>query len=972
MLMHNSQFVLNSESKNKKKTYSNKKLKLNYEPNNDYEILMNRILQTRFGQSGGFKFVNDYLHNENYKPIGTSARTSSGKTTCIAQISAMLSLERNLNRITTIITIPQRNSARNMCNYLNSNIQNELFGYAIHGESYIPNTCRVLFCTVGWALMKLLYDASFTFDVFVLDEAHDTNMETSLVLFTLAHMINKLNKKFKMIISSATIAKTEYQTMFKNLSWFDDSTEVDTANTNVKHEMLFLKTNPPDVKSPKYDVFIVNQLVEIIKNATDKSKHIIIHLDGQERIELITSILKERQDMHDFLICPLYSALDKAEQMLAIDKSNIRKIIIATNIIESSITIDDLLYGICMPFHKIPKITDDGYASLELTECSKGNIIQRAGRIGRGINIPGFTKILMTQKSYDKLKDYPKKEIESNPLYYAILKFYGSIFYTKHNVSIYDFFHGIQKTRVDKDTEYLMNYGLIEKLDNIYLITKVGKYIINLATSIPIGHILYSAIPIVPKDYWFSLCIILVMRDLKFYPFYVPRDKRNDVSYINEFTKWYGEDDMDTLFGMLNEYQDQYYDDLDRKWIKDNKLFDQFFHTVWSSAKKLFLSMNDLSIEMVKNNECIAISLDNDVAENNYDYENVYPYSVIKNSMVDLFLANMQDRVFIDNGRNYITMRDYNDMMTKKINIIRDYLKYKINQINKNILHVINVTQRKITNLTDKAKTNFDVSIKELSDIIDTLNSLDLDNSLEHTWNKLEQLIERANTIHENILLELTDVIISDELLTKLQTDQSKSNQNTLPGKKENILVLDSISETDSDSTSDSITDSDEDELQKLRDKYFRTNSDFIENGGTYYIDITELRKSDDDTDEDTNEDDEILSKIKDDIIDIDINQPISKFSIGNNIKYISGADKPCLLIALNVFITVTSTVTSPFKFGYLSGIIIPDKLQQQLFKQEHNKIVNMYGHVKAKLYGYGSFRVTVERKYQVDNQSTF
>jgi HrpA-like RNA helicase len=877
----------------------------------DYNLLLRRIKDTKFGKLGGFKFIYDYLHNTTYDPVGTSSCTSSGKTTCIAQISAMLSLEQNINNgITTIITIPQRNSARNMCTYLNKNLHYPLFGYAIQGESNIPNTCRVLFCTVGWALMKLLYDHSFNFNVFVLDEAHDTNMDTSLVLFSLAQMINNLKKQFKMIISSATIAKTEYKTIFNGLSWFD-GTQCKNNNKNSTHEMKFLQVDPPNVKTEKYNTFIINEILEILKNTHNTNKHIIVHLDGQDRIEKVLEILKSN-NINDVLICPLYSQLPKEEQIIAIDKSNIRKVILATNIIESSITIDGLLYGICMPYHKVPKLTEDGYTALELTECSKANIIQRHGRIGRGINTPGFTKVLMTQKNYDNLKNIPEKEIVNNPLYYAILKFYGSYLYTKHNISIYDFFHNIQKTRINRDTEYLINYNLIEKTDDIYQITKIGRYIIHLSASIPVGYVLYNAITRLPKDYWFSLCIILVMRDLKFSPFYIPRDKRDDNEYINSFIKWYGQDDMDTLFGLLNEYQSQYYDDTDKLWLRNNNMYEQFFRDVWFSAKKLFLAMMSLSIEMIKNNDYSYSSLQyypsNNPNTDIYDYEYVHPYCEIKEMMMNIFIEHMPDRVFVSDGYKYITKRNYDDIMDKKINVINNYNKYQLDRTKTNIKTVIECTNNLITN--DENKLIYDPLIKKLLEILDCDSIINNENNIE----RLTELVKLSNEVHKTILTEHIKTMNTN--LTKLLT--------------ENNILFDKIKPY----------------IKKI--KFFTRNNNFIEREGVYYdgiMDITEFKnqlyfnKSNEQT---------IIENIKKDISDIGKLSLTSKFSIGKDIKYKNDNIRPFMLFALNVFMTNT---TPNNKFGFLSCTIIPDESIMNSFRDIDRKIIENYDVIRSIIY---------------------
>lgn len=596
-------------------------------------------------------------------------------------------------------------------------------------------------------------------------------------------------------------------------------------------------------------------------------------------------MLKLEKETQDILICPLYSQLPKEEQMIAIEKSDKRKIILATNIIESSITIDNLLYGICIPYHKIQKMTDDGYSSLELMECSKSNIIQRHGRIGRGIDIPGFTKVLMTRKNYNNLKEFQSKEIDENPLYYSILKFYASNFYTKYNISIYAFFHGINTNRINEDIKYLINYNLLIKSGTQYKLTEIGKYIVYLATSIPNGYVMYHAINSIPKKFWFSLCVILATQDVKFNPFYIPRDKRDDQTYIESFTKWNKKDDMDTLFGLLNEYQTKYYLRTEQGWIRNNNLYQQFFHDIWNSAKRLFTSMVNLSLEMMKNSQNIIH--DNNNEDNNNDYEKVYPYHMIKNMMSELFLKHMPNKVFVHNGTQYITKKEYDDIISKKNQIIKSYYNYNITKIKNNIKFVID-------------STNKDYLIKELTDILNTFDSVvDKDNNIDEL--NLQILLNKATEIHKSILTEYIKKMNTD--LTQLLTNSNISF--------------------------------DEIKNEAIRMAIFAQNIDFIKNGGSYYNGTTDPNEFDinkENSPEAQNEK-KSITIIKESISDIIGREPSNRFSISKDIKYINDNSIPFMLIALNVFMTNTSSCS---KFGYLSYIIIPDNLEYEQIKWQH------------------------------------
>ncbi|AYV81518.1 MAG: pre-mRNA-splicing factor ATP-dependent RNA helicase PRP16 [Harvfovirus sp.] len=639
------------------------------------KFLDERINKTKFGKSGGARFIYDNLL-KGINTLGTSSSTGSGKTTCIAQICAKLALEQNKKTITTIITIPQRNSAINMCKYLNAGLPHELFGYIIHGESYVPKTCLVTFTTTGWSSSKILGDPNFKFDIFVLDEAHETNVDISL-LFASLYQLNNLQRSFQLIISSATIDRNDYCKHYPKLKWFDEK-----QNESI-HKIKFLKANEiVNIKSPSYNHSIVTHINNIL-NTTEKN-HILVHLDGQERIENIYSLLlaQFKKDNTDVLIYPLYSQLPKDEQILALSKSSKRKIILATNIVESSITIDDVSYGICMPYHKIPKMTSDSYLTLELTNCSKRNIIQRHGRIGRvpaydkkGQLIKGYTLVLTTENEYKKLKLSPEKEIDTNPLFHPILKFYASYLYQKANVKIEDYFLNISKKRIATDSNLLLEYGLIELNDKVYNITHMGKTIAKLPTSIPNGYVIYHAIQKLPKEYWFTLCFLIAIKENQVNPFYIPRDKRDDKKYTDKFKIWHKKDDITTIINLMNEYSKQWEKRKERGWCQKNNLYQLFFENMWKGSKKLLVFMVALHKNTLE--DASYETLQENLKHVTSEIEIIQPYQNIE-AIYQFLAENMLDRVFIafidlegdpiydrSRGIYYITKRDHIKRMAK-------------------------------------------------------------------------------------------------------------------------------------------------------------------------------------------------------------------------------------------------------------------------------------------------------------------
>jgi len=272
-------------------------------------------------------------------------------------------------------------------------------------------------------------------------------------------MLNIENKKFKLIISSATIATESFLSDFPSLVVFD----VPCESTIVKKEIQF---HNYDFSEPKHMIYDIVNVINKIEQ-TQPYGNTIVFLDGEESIHTLTTQLEADKRLKHLEICPLHGNMEKEEQTNMLKITDKRKVLVATNIIESSVTIPHTTHVISSGYCKIMHSHPDGTQELKLSVCSKANITQQAGREGRDTTydndkklVHGYTYVMMTQDRFDYLPEEAPRDVDINPLFHALLK----IINAKKNPFV--LFNDLDKKRIIRDMRFLQEYGMIDIIIN--------------------------------------------------------------------------------------------------------------------------------------------------------------------------------------------------------------------------------------------------------------------------------------------------------------------------------------------------------------------------------------------------------------------------------------------------------------------------------------------------------------------------
>jgi HrpA-like RNA helicase len=290
-----------------------------------------------------------------------TAETGAGKSTQVPQYLA----EHGYTKV--IVTQPRVLAARNLSRRVREEWtvrtgvdDDEIVGYrTAHERDDGPRT-QVLYCTDGLQLVREITGAGTAErQVLVLDEVHEWN-ENMEVLVAWAKKRCQEEPRFKVVIMSATI---ETDTLAQ---YFDTSAVISVPGRS--HPVT--KRRGTDVISE-----IINQL------GTTKS-NMLVFLPGKTEIENVGEAIQAKAAAAGVPVIPLHSQLEATAQQQAFASYPNGKVILATNIAQTSVTIDDIDVVIDSGLQRQSEVRS-GVEGLFISQISQADCLQRAGRAGR-------------------------------------------------------------------------------------------------------------------------------------------------------------------------------------------------------------------------------------------------------------------------------------------------------------------------------------------------------------------------------------------------------------------------------------------------------------------------------------------------------------------------------------------------------------------------------------------------------------
>ncbi|KAG7734022.1 hypothetical protein KL948_001224 [Ogataea haglerorum] len=289
-------------------------------------------------------------------------------------------------------------------------------GYTIRFEDRTSSQTRVKFMTDGILLREALMDPELDkYSCIVMDEAHERSLNTDILLGLFKRILTR-RRDLKLIITSATMNAFKFSRFFGNAEQFT----------------IPGRTYPVDVMFSAIAVqdYVASAVKQIIRlHLRSEPGDILCFMTGQEDIETtceeldkeLTDLMKADGTLEPLEILPIYSTLPADLQAKIFRKSKFRKCVVATNIAETSLTVDGIRFVVDTGLMKLkvynPKL---GMDTLQITPISLAQANQRSGRAGR--TGPGLCYRLYTQyAATNEMFAEPIPEIQRTNLSNTIL-----------------------------------------------------------------------------------------------------------------------------------------------------------------------------------------------------------------------------------------------------------------------------------------------------------------------------------------------------------------------------------------------------------------------------------------------------------------------------------------------------------------------------------------------------------------------
>ncbi|XP_063658572.1 probable ATP-dependent RNA helicase DHX35 isoform X8 [Pan troglodytes] len=301
-------------------------------------------------------------------------------------------------------------------------------GYCIRFDDCTdPLATRIKFLTDGMLVREMMVDPLLTkYSVIMLDEAHERTLYTDIAI----GLLKKIQKKrgdLRLIVASATLDADKFRNFFNQNETSDPARDTCVILTvegrTFPVDIFYLQSPVPDyIKSTVETVVKIHQ--------TEGDGDILAFLTGQEEVETVVSMLIEqaralaRTGMKRHLrVLPMYAGLPSFEQMKVFERvsRSVRKVIVATNVAETSITISGIVYVIDCGFVKLRAYNPrTAIECLVVVPVSQASANQRAGRGGRSRS--GKCYRLYTEEAFDKLPQSTIPEMQRSNLAPVILQ----------------------------------------------------------------------------------------------------------------------------------------------------------------------------------------------------------------------------------------------------------------------------------------------------------------------------------------------------------------------------------------------------------------------------------------------------------------------------------------------------------------------------------------------------------------------
>lgn len=414
-----------------------------------------------------------------------SGETGSGKTTQLPKFC--LAAGRGISGKIGC-TQPRRIAAITVCARIAQELGEETgksVGYKIRFTDKTHKDSYIKIMTDGILLAEANNDPYLNeYDTIIVDEAHERSLNIDFILGALKTLLKK-RKDLKLVITSATIDTDKFSKAF------DNAPIIEVSGRMFPVEMRYLPVDPELEKNDdkSYADLAAEAADKIIKE--NPYGDILMFMPTEQDIREATEILEGRK-YRSVEIIPLFARLPASEQKRVFLPLSSRKIIISTNIAETSITIPGIKYIIDTGLARIPHYTPRSRSTaLPVVPVSKSSADQRKGRCGRVEN--GVCIRLYTKEDYESRPLYTLPEILRSNLAEVILRM---IALKLGHISSFPFIDSPSSKSIKDGYDILLELGAIKqeiRNKSVYCLTQTGKLMASLPVDPRLSRMLIEA-----------------------------------------------------------------------------------------------------------------------------------------------------------------------------------------------------------------------------------------------------------------------------------------------------------------------------------------------------------------------------------------------------------------------------------------------------------------------------------------------
>ena len=339
------------------------------------------------------------------------APTGSGKSTQVPQIL----LDRGLFGAGEVVILqPRRLAARLLAKRValeRNGRLGEQVGYQIRFEKIASKETRIRFVTEGILLRQLLQDPELPgVSAILFDEFHERHLYGDITLARALQLQETKRPDLKLVVMSATLESNK-------LERFLAPAPVLTSSGRMHPVAIEYLAKP--VRAETYPIWdLAAEELERVAPQTDGD--VLVFMPGKYEITRTISAIRASRVSDRFIVLPLYSELPPAEQDAALANYDKRKVIVATNVAETSLTIEGVRIVIDSGLARIARFDPRrGLNTLFIEKISRASADQRAGRAGR--TAPGVCLRLWTEREHLERAEQELPEVKRLDLAEVVL-----------------------------------------------------------------------------------------------------------------------------------------------------------------------------------------------------------------------------------------------------------------------------------------------------------------------------------------------------------------------------------------------------------------------------------------------------------------------------------------------------------------------------------------------------------------------